>query len=215
MRRNEQKSRREFLATVARASAGVAVAGLRGCFPDVGGSWPKVSKICRVKDASAPVDKPSRVVEVYRSDSLIELSDGGDTENNLAINEEAVRPMVEDLLKALTGGAPNPWQTILPDFSPKMRIGIKVNCLNTMLPTSIPLVKAVADSLRESLDIDGQQILVWDRRLDELVPAPPRDRFDAEKLGVQVVELTTRPGYERSRVYGADLRICGRQNAAT
>jgi len=201
MGRRYLRSRREFLTAVARVGAGAAVTGISGCFPDVGGSWPEVEATCQQSDAGVGVQAPSRVVEVFREDSVTDLTGDDSDAVKMAVNGQVVRPMLDELLLSLTEGAANPWLDILPDFHPSMRIGIKVNCLNEMVPTSVALVKALVESLRESLDIDGQQILVWDRRLDEMVPAAPRKLFDAEELGVRVVGTvnsagsTSGPGY--------------------
>ena len=201
MHRRQRKSRREFLTTVARVGAGAAVTGISGCFPDVGGSWPEVQAACRRSNAGTRAEVYSRVVEVFRADSVIDTASADSKAVKMAGNEEAVRPMLDDLLDSLTDGAADPWRAILPDFHKSMRIGLKVNCLNEMVPTSVALVKALAESLQENLDIDSQQILVWDRRLDELVPPAPRKLFDAEELGVPVIGTvnsasgTGGPGY--------------------
>ena len=67
------------------------------------------------------------------------------------------------------GSDPNsPWRILLPGYRPGMRIGLKVNCLNQYLPTSPALVRAIVASLRDKLGVDPGNIVVWDRRLDEL-----------------------------------------------
>ncbi len=207
MGRRRRKSRREFLTTVARVGAGAAVTGISGCFPDVGGSWPEVQAACQQSDAGVEAEASSRVVEVFRADSVVDV--GGDDSDavKMVVNDEVVRPMLDELLLSLTEGAADPWRVILPDFHRSMRIGIKVNCLNEMVPTSVALVKTLVQSLRESLDIDGQQILVWDRRLDELVPPAPRKLFDAEELGVRVVGTVNSAGGTGGPGYSEP--ICG------
>jgi len=179
------------MAAVARAGAGATVAGLAGCFPDVGGSWPEVTEACFDQDAVDPVAGASRVVECFRDDSVVEV------DGRFEINADAVRPMLDATLDALTDGAAAPWHAILPDFTSAMRIGLKINCLNEMVPTSPAVVKAIVASLKEELAIDGEQIIVWDRRLDEMIPAPPRQLYVPEDIGAQVIgtiNSTTDPG---------------------
>lgn len=166
------RTRRDFLAAAARAAAGASVAGLGGCFPDVGGSWPQVGPECADDEPITPVAGASRVVEVHREDSVV---DG-------AVNAAAMRPMLDAALAALTDGAADPWRLLLPDYTDATRIGLKVNCLNEYLPTTVPLVAALVASLRDGLGIAPERLIVWDRRLDELSPAPPRRRFDAETV---------------------------------
>lgn len=150
-------------------------------------------------EGSAKAESP-RVAEMHRRDSVSETVESNEIIKR-EVNNEVVRPMLEDLLVALTDGASDPWRTIFPDYTSAMRIGIKVNCLNEMVPTSVALVKALVDSLRESLDIDARRVIVWDRRLDELVLPAPRKLFIADELGAQVVgtlnsaRSTYGPGY--------------------
>jgi hypothetical protein len=189
-----KKTRREFIADVAKASAAVAVGGTMACSPDVGGEWATVSDEC-VSEPQPPVETASRVVEVFREDSVVDMGDG-----TFERNDPTIRPMVEDALAALTDGADNPWRTILPDYSDAMRIGLKINSLNTGVPTSVCLVKALVDSLKEHLGIGPDRLIVWDRRLNELV-RPPALSYDADELGAQVMGTQTSetdlsgPGY--------------------
>jgi len=193
----KRKTRREFLARAAGVGAGAAVGGLLGCFPDVGGEWPEVSALCRDDSALAPVPGASRVVEVFREDSIVDDE----------INAEVMRPMIDEALAEISGGAADPWRALLPDYTDATRIGIKVNCLNGQVPTAVPLVKALIESLRDSLGVTADRVIVWDRRLDELSPPPPRHLYDAEEIGATVmgtINSTTDlggPGYSEA--------ICG------
>ena len=69
---------------------------------------------------------------------------------------------------AADGGVDNPWQVLLPNYRPGQRIGLKVNCLNGLLPTSPAIVRAIIASLRDKLGVDPTTIVVWDRFLSEL-----------------------------------------------
>jgi len=104
------------------------------------------------------------VVTVQRDDTV------DSTGKSLAQPQlEVVEDMVDAVLTTLAGGADNPWPVILPGISKCTRIGLKVNCLNSYLPTSPAVVRAIIKSLRTHYpDLCPSNIIVWDRRLDEL-----------------------------------------------
>ncbi|MBI5480731.1 MAG: DUF362 domain-containing protein [Deltaproteobacteria bacterium] len=144
-----------------------------------------------------PPTPGARVVEVFRADSVV-------TDPKVALNPAAVRPMLDAALASLTDGAASPWSVLLPDCGPTARIGIKVNCLNQYLATSVPLVQALVASLMEGLGVEATRITVWDRRLDELT----RAGFTGDALnGVSVsgtvssTSDSSGPGYSKA--------ICG------
>jgi hypothetical protein len=60
---------------------------------------------------------------------------------------------------------------LLPTAGICTRIGLKVNCLNGYFPTSPAVVRAIIKSLQTHIGICPGNILVWDRRLDELTVA--------------------------------------------
>jgi hypothetical protein len=196
-------TRREFLSGAARAVAGASVVGaaggtLGGClFPDVGGKWATITGQCLDDGGVPPPTSSARVVEVFRADSVV-------TDPKVALNPGAMRPMLDAALASLTDGAAAPWSVLLPNYGPTTRIGIKVNCLNQYLATSVPLVQALVASLMEGLGVEAGRITVWDRRLDELT----RAGFTSDALGgasvVGTVNSTTDPsgpGYSKA--------ICG------
>jgi hypothetical protein len=196
-------TRREFLTGAARLTAGAAVVGAAGhagvgcLFPDVGGKWASITGQCLDDGGVAPPTASARVVEVYREDSVA-------TAPAVALNPAAMRPMLDAALASLTDAAESPWATLLPDYGDTTRIGIKVNCLNQYLATSVPLVKAIVDSLMEGLGVDAARITVWDRRQDELT----RAGFTSDALGgvtvvgtVTSITDTSGPGYSKA--------ICG------
>jgi len=184
---SRQHTRRQFLAGAATAAAG---ASLARCFPDVGGHWPEVTDACR-GEALAPVTAPAPVVEVWRPDSVLTTPTG------LEIQAASVPPMLDAALSALAGGAADYWPVLLPGAGAATRIGIKVNVLNGSCPTSVAVVKAIADSLKARLGVPAEQILVWDRRVDELW----RAGFTDGAVGAKVIGTwqsstdSTGPGY--------------------
>jgi hypothetical protein len=193
-------TRREFLTGAARLGAGAAVVGAAGhgalgcLFPDVGGTWAAMTGQCMEDGGVPPPTANGRVVEVLRADSVA-------TEPRVAINPDAVRPMLDAALAALTDGAASPWAALLPDYGAETRIGLKVNCLNQYLATSLPLVQAIVASLVEGLGVEPARITVWDRRVDELT----RAGFTSEAVGGATVAGTVTsttdssgPGYSKA-----------------
>jgi uncharacterized protein (DUF362 family) len=162
-------TRRELLVDAAWAAAAASLGGIAGCFPDVGGEWPYIGPECEDHDPVVKVDKPSRVVEVFREDSVVDVADPVGGAAKPTIQPDRVKLMVDAALSALADGADNPWPALLgPDYAPGKRIGLKVNCLNSNLPTSPAVIFAIVTSLKEKLGVDPSNIVVWDRRLDEL-----------------------------------------------
>ena len=178
-------TRRQFLADSAMVLAGVSVAS---CFPDVGGDWPVECVDYQDNTLTGPVSGSARVIEVLDPSSVTEHSE---------IVADKVFPMLEQALSSLADHS-DPWSVLLPEYQAGMRIGLKVNCLNPSCPTSVPLVRAIVDSLKAGLNATGADILVWDRRLDELFNCG----FTNESTGATVIgtENSTTdangPGYE-------------------
>ena len=191
---NGGRTRRELLADAARGAAAASLAGLAGCFPGVGGRWP--SNSCSASDADVTGDAGSfptvtpTVVDVLRADSV------GVSGGKFVTHPDVVATMVDAGLAALArqvvmlnsgvsapdgdagadnsaesdGGVDNPWSVLLPNYSGQ-RIGLKVNCLNSYIPTSPAIVRAIIASLRDKLGVDTHKIVVWDRFDTELTGA--------------------------------------------
>ena len=121
-------SRRAFVAQSAAATAGLSVAK---CFPEVGGRW---LEPCPEIAAPPPGLGTSDVVEVHDMNSV-------SADAPFSLQPATIATMLTDGLHELTGVG-SPWTAILPDYQPGMRIGLKVNCLNSMCPTSTVLTRA-------------------------------------------------------------------------
>jgi len=189
----------------ARAAAGLGAAATAGCFPEVGGQWAAECADCRAP-AAAPAPAPARVVEAFSDAAVTPSPQGG----RALVDAAAVRTMVDAALRALAGGAARPWAVLLPDCSASTRVGIKVNALNPACATSPALVRALVESLRDATGIPASQVLVWDRRDDEL----QRAGFSAASVGATVVSTAGSasapgPGYEvcTCRVNGKSTRL--------
>jgi len=151
-------SRRQFLTQTALAAAGASIAA---CFPDVGGQWRKERASCAPTGTVAPAAGSSLVVEAFDPQAVVE-------QPQIAIQADRVPPMLAQVLAELTSNAASPWRALIPDYAPGMRIGIKINGLNRLVPTSVALVAAIVDSLKSDLGIGSGQIIVWDRTLFEV-----------------------------------------------
>ncbi|MGA7740313.1 MAG: DUF362 domain-containing protein [Polyangia bacterium] len=106
------------------------------------------------------------------------------------------------------GGVDNPWQILLPNYRPGQRIGLKVNCLNGLLPTSPAVVHAIIASLRDKLGMDPTTIVVWDRYLSELNDAGKYsvdDLAGAQLLGTLTGPFDTSKGQTEATVTPAGL----------
>jgi len=188
----KRQTRRQFVKTTASAVAGASALGASSCFPEVGGRWPRELDACVAAEPLAPVSGRGRVVEVHDATSVIE-------EPRPAIQGEVVSSMLQEVIVALAQGAADPWRVLLPSAEAGTRIGIKVNCLNEQCPTSVAVTRALVDSLKQGLGLPGEQVLVWDRRTDEL----SKCGYTEEALGCRVYGTVTSPsdasgpGYER------------------
>jgi hypothetical protein len=120
------------------------------------------------------------------------------------VAEEIVAARVREMLQAglrslaQTEDLPTAWQTLIPDFAPSMRIGLKLNCLSSYLTNSLPLLQALVQSLTDDLGADPDRIVAWDRRGDELVRAGiTPEAIGAQTLGtVTSIQDDSGPGYE-------------------
>jgi uncharacterized protein (DUF362 family) len=189
-----RQTRRRFLADAARAAAGLSAAAAAGCFPEVGGRWAAERLDCQ-SASPAPVSGSSRVAEAFSQAAV--TTDPVTFRNT--IHADVVRTMLDGVLAALASGAAQPWPVLLPGCTASTRVGIKVNTLNPDCATSPALVRGLVDSLRAGLGLPAEQVVVWDRRGDELA----RAGFTSEAMGDATVLGTVTslgasggPGYE-------------------
>ena len=94
-----------------------------------------------------------------------------------AINAEAVRVMVDSGIKNLAGinDVGEAWKTLLPGIAPDKTIAIKVNCINSALPTHPEVTYAVTAGLAQMNFSGGNfpenNIIIFDRTNWELESA--------------------------------------------
>ncbi len=178
MATKQGNTRREILIGAASAAAAASLSHLAGCFPSVGGSWPACASLEGASGVDgaqpSPVAGASTVVTVQNPDSL-----DATYKSSGQAQIDAIQGMVDTALSTLAGGADNPWPILLPTYVSGTRIGLKVNCLNSYLPTSPAIVRAIIQSLITRLGVSPSNITVWDRRLDELTNA---GKYSADDL---------------------------------
>ena len=200
MSTNNGTSRRQLLIHAGKSAVAASLANLAGCFPKTGGEWPAdvTEPSCTTDSANPTVDLPATVADVFRDDSVL-LKNNSDGISVLEPQIEVVQQMLDQALSTLADGEENPWPVLLPTYKDGMRIGLKVNCLNVRLPTSPALVRALINSLLKNLSIAPSNLIVWDRRLDELTNT---GKYTAEDLqGAQLMGTVkdssspTGPGY--------------------
>lgn len=157
--------RRFFLKTTAALGIGTWLASWLP-LKSIAREDPKPSKpLTNGKDAlkyprtewSMPGKYPAKVVQISHPGCTVERKP----------QQEAAREMVTAGMLALTGThlITEAWHEF---FSPKDRIGIKVNPVaGKELSTSLEVTRAVVDQLLEA-GIPASNIVIWDRRLFEL-----------------------------------------------
>ena len=106
-------------------------------------------------------DVKSRLVRAFHSNII---------DSNETINPKIVRTVVDETVIALTNQVSirDAWMQIFPHLQTTDVIGIKVNCVERRLPSHPEVVYAIAQSIMESLDVNPNNILIWDRSDREL-----------------------------------------------
>ncbi|MEO0081648.1 MAG: DUF362 domain-containing protein [candidate division WOR-3 bacterium] len=104
---------------------------------------------------------------------VVQCYDVNATSGN-TINEPVVQVMVDESVKALTGQSTvgEAWKSLFPGITTSSVIGIKVNCINSSLPTHPAVVRCIINGLAQ-MDLGGtlfkkNNVIVWDRTNSEL-----------------------------------------------
>lgn len=144
---------------------------------------------------SMPGKYPGKVVQLINPNSVVENK----------ISYDAAYNMIKKGMMELTGESElkNAW---LKFVSPKDRIGLKVNPVaGATLSTSVEVTQAIVKQLEES-GIPRENILIWDRREQELFDAGfTKDAFP----GIKIIG-TERPD-EKGSMYDANGKLYGEQ----
>ncbi|HID32400.1 MAG TPA: DUF362 domain-containing protein [bacterium (Candidatus Stahlbacteria)] len=90
------------------------------------------------------------------------------------INQAVVQIMIDEGIKELTGigNVGDAWRSIFPGINASDLISIKVNCINSALPSHIEVSESIIEGLAQ-MDIGGNSyiknnVIVWDRTDGEL-----------------------------------------------
>ena len=164
---NRKTTRREALTNGAALVAGAVAAS---CLPKVDGDWPPDGgqALCSWTEPRITPATPTngRVVEASNLD-MVTLPP------SVTIVPCQAEHTFKEMMLKLTGAVDMKaaWLSLF-DYQPGQVVGIKVNTLNSKCPTHREVVKVLVDSLKAHVSgIQANDILVWDRRLDELKKA--------------------------------------------
>ena len=164
----------------------LAASGAVSCLPGVDGEWPEAGKaLCSWTPPSVTPGDPTqagRVVELLDSS----LSTGA------KVNAAAAVAGLRKLLLALTGKTDmkGAWAALIPGLKAGQVVGIKVNALNSRVPSHPEVIRALVDLLKEGTGLSSDSIVVFDRRLDELTKA----KITVQAMGVRLASRSRRPG---------------------
>ncbi len=106
----------------------------------------------------------SRVINVTHA-NLINSDD--------QVNAKNARQCVDEALLLLTQkeDIKDAWMEIFPNLQTKDTISLKVNTINRKCPTHPQTAYSIAQSMIDSLDIDPNSLIIWDRSSSELKKA--------------------------------------------
>jgi uncharacterized protein (DUF362 family) len=125
-----------------------------------------IAKVRRPEIIQFYPDVPSKVVRAHHAGVWTGTPQGGTGDHDL-LAPDALRQMLDASITELTGlnDVRDAWAAL---FSPDERIAIKVNTIrDSQYWTHVPLVMTVTECLQEA-GIPAEQIVIFDRRTDEL-----------------------------------------------
>jgi uncharacterized protein (DUF362 family) len=115
----------------------------------------------------------NRLLTLDDSSVVVQCYDDGATSGS-TINEPVVQVMVDESIKALTGqpSVGEAYKSLFPGITTASIVGIKVNCINSALPTHKQVASCIVNGLAQ-MDIGGtlfkkNNAIVWDRTNSEL-----------------------------------------------
>jgi uncharacterized protein (DUF362 family) len=117
-----------------------------------------------VENDSKAGGKKSRVVKVSHA-GLINPDD--------SLNKKNAGVSIDKALLLLTGAGTmkDAWMQIFPGLKPEDTIGLKVNAINRKCPAHPEVAYSIATSLIDSLGVNPNNIIIWDRTTSELKKA--------------------------------------------
>ncbi len=140
--------------------------------------------------------------------SKITIVSHPDATTGVRLNAEVVKKIVDTGIKQYTGQSTvaSAWASILPSFSPKDIVTIKVNCINSSLSSHPEVVDAIVSGLI-SAGVVENNIIIWDRTNHELVSAGYK--YNIGETGVRCFGTNERGwGYDKQvRVSNQNVRL--------
>ena len=118
---------------------------------------------------SALLDMSARRSSAQAGMSKVVIANHPDAVKGVRVDAGTAQKMVDSGIMWLTGKATvaGAWASILPGLSPGDLVTIKVNCINSSLPTHPQVVDAIAAGL-VAAGMKENDIIIWDRTNHEL-----------------------------------------------
>jgi len=128
---------------------------------------------------------------------VVDLHDPKSVDAKGKLDAARVKTMLHQGLKELTGTSDlaGAWRVLLPNFTPDLRIGIKVNTAYYKVAPSPELTKALVDTLVADLGATPDKIFIWDRTAWD----PQAAGLTTATTGAQITGTTPAsvgPGFE-------------------
>jgi len=128
--------------------------------------------------------------------------------SGMSLNSRIVRKTVNEGVMSYTGqkSVADAYASILTPFSLDDIVTIKVNCINSQLPTHIEVVDAVVEGLI-SAGVKDSNIIIWDRTNHELIKCGYR--YNISKSGVRCFGTDQKGwGYDKqARIANQNVRL--------
>jgi uncharacterized protein (DUF362 family) len=151
------------------------------------------------------------IISADQTRVIIVEDDGATTD--MSINAAVVRTMMNAGIRALTGeyDVGEAWKSLFPGIGTSSSIAIKVNCLNSLMPTHPEVTEAVVLGLKQmsfgGIPFPENNIIIYDRLDTELSSAGYS--LNTSGAGVRCFGTDSGGGYssESYDVYGRPERI--------
>ena len=131
---------------------------------------------------------------------VVRIADSRMLDSSRVINTDAVKPVISDVLTELTGtgSVKDAWMKIFPNLQSSDVIGFKINCINQHLSSHPEVVLPLADSLVSSLDMNPNNVIIWDRTSREVARAGYT--LNAGGEGIRIMGTKEDVGYDEERL---------------
>jgi len=115
------------------------------------------------------LDMSARKASAQDGISKLVIATHSEATKGARVDAEAARAMVDAGVMQFTGQptTADAWNSVLPNLSPDDLVTIKVNCINSSLPTHPQVVDAITAGL-VAAGVKANNIIIWDRTNHEL-----------------------------------------------